>query len=131
MLDASLRRSFFSRTSQGRVIGMESSLGWHSEDKGVFMINQDFKQSDERKKELLEFELMVLQGESGLKENNKALFKEGAQLDFVMGNQHAEQMHVGGQMARNAQDDIFGAQNHTEGALDQESEWKKGKMSKK
>ena len=60
MLDASLRRSFFSRTSQGRVIGMESSLGWHSEDKGVFMINQDFKQSDERKKELLEFELMVL-----------------------------------------------------------------------
>ena len=60
MLDASLRRSFFSRTSQGRVIGMESSLGWHSEDQGVFMINQDFKQSDERKKELLEFELMVL-----------------------------------------------------------------------
>lgn len=39
MLDASLERSFFSRTADGKIIGMDSSLGWHSENQGVFMIN--------------------------------------------------------------------------------------------
>jgi len=64
MLDASFQNSFFSRRSDGRIIGMEqSSLGWHSEDRGVFMINQDFKQSDELKKQIQEFELAVLSGE--------------------------------------------------------------------
>ena len=52
MLDASLDRSFFSRTGEGKIIGMESSLGWHNEDSGVFMINQNFKQSDRLKTEL-------------------------------------------------------------------------------
>ena len=42
---------------------METSLGWHSEDRGVFMINQDFKQSDDLKKQLQEFELSILSGE--------------------------------------------------------------------
>ena len=32
MLDASLNRSFFSRSQDGKIIGMESSLGWHNED---------------------------------------------------------------------------------------------------
>jgi len=39
MLDAALPRSFFSRNHTGRIIGMESSLGWHNEEQGVFMIN--------------------------------------------------------------------------------------------
>ena len=42
---------------------MESSLGWHSEDRGVFMINQDYKLSDTIKNQLQEFELLVLAGE--------------------------------------------------------------------
>ena len=32
MLDASLDRSFLSRSQDGKIIGMESSLGWHNED---------------------------------------------------------------------------------------------------
>ena len=38
-VDASLKRSFFSRTDSGKIIGMESSLGWPCEDIGVSMIN--------------------------------------------------------------------------------------------
>ena len=63
MLDATLYNSFFSRRSDGKIIGMESSLGWHSEDRGVFMINQDYKQTDDIKNQLQEFELSVLSGE--------------------------------------------------------------------
>ena len=62
MLDASCYTSFFSRRSDGKIIGMESSLGWHSEDQGVFMINQDYKQSDDIKQQIQEFELQVLAG---------------------------------------------------------------------
>lgn len=47
---------------------MEQSLGWHSEDSGVFMINQDFKQSEEVKKELREFELKILAGDLSAQE---------------------------------------------------------------
>lgn len=63
MLDAALQTPFFSRKSDGKIIGMDSSLGWHSEDKGVFMINQDYKYTDEIKNQLQEFELAVLSGE--------------------------------------------------------------------
>ena len=63
MLDASLYNSFFSRKADGKIIGMESSLGWHSEDRGVFMINQDFKQSEQIKHELQQFELAILAGD--------------------------------------------------------------------
>ena len=65
MLDASLYNSFFSRKANGKIIGMESSLGWHSEDRGVFMINQDYKLSDTIKNQIQEFELSVLAGEKG------------------------------------------------------------------
>ena len=65
MLDASLWNSFFSRKANGKIIGMESNLGWHSEDRGVFMINQDYKLSDTIKNQLQEFELSVLAGEKG------------------------------------------------------------------
>ena len=63
MLDAAQHQSFFSRRANGNIIGVESSLGWHSEDRGVFMINQDYKQSESLKREIQEFELSVLAGE--------------------------------------------------------------------
>lgn len=43
MLDASMDYSFFSRNSDGKIVGMESNVQWHNESKGVFMINQYFK----------------------------------------------------------------------------------------
>jgi hypothetical protein len=39
MLDASLDNSFFSRNFEGQIIGMESGVQWHNENRGVFMIN--------------------------------------------------------------------------------------------
>ena len=62
MLDASCAHSFFSRRHDGKIIGMETSLGWHGEDNGIFMINQDYKQSDEIKKQVQDFELQLLSG---------------------------------------------------------------------
>ena len=44
MLDASLTHPFFSRDANGKIIGMDSGVEWHNESKGVFMINQYFKQ---------------------------------------------------------------------------------------
>ena len=52
MLDASLYRSFFSRSYDGKIVGMDSNLGWHGEEAGVFMINHDFKRTEETKQEL-------------------------------------------------------------------------------
>ena len=63
MLDASLYWSFFARNQEGKVIGLDSNLGWHNEESGVFMINQDFKRSEQMQQELKEFELAVLMGE--------------------------------------------------------------------
>lgn len=45
MLDASLEHPFFSRNAEGNIVGMESNVEWHNESKGVFMINQYFKQN--------------------------------------------------------------------------------------
>ena len=44
MLDASLDHSFFSRNFEGNIIGMENNVQWHNESKGVYMINQYYKQ---------------------------------------------------------------------------------------
>ena len=43
MLDASLDHPFFSRAVDGKIVGMDSSVEWHNETKGVFMINHYFK----------------------------------------------------------------------------------------
>ena len=43
MYDASLTWSFFSRDSKNNLIGMSSNLTWHNENKGLFMINSEFK----------------------------------------------------------------------------------------
>lgn len=39
MLDASLDHSFFSRNNEGQIVGMDSGVEWHNENRGVFMIN--------------------------------------------------------------------------------------------
>ena len=61
MLDASLGYSFFGRDWEGKIIGMETSHGWHNEEKGVFMIKQNFKRSEQLKEQLKEFELSILE----------------------------------------------------------------------
>ena len=72
MMDAALGRSFFTRSHDGKIIGMETSLGWHNEDQGVFMINQDFKQTEETRKNLQKFELNILTGvESTISDDDK------------------------------------------------------------
>jgi hypothetical protein len=43
MYDASLSYSFFARDSRNNLIGMSSNLSWHNENKGMFMINSQFK----------------------------------------------------------------------------------------
>ena len=55
MLDASLQSSFFSRNAEGGIVGMDSGVEWHNENRGVFMINQYYKQQknyDEKIKKL-------------------------------------------------------------------------------
>ena len=44
MLDASLQYSFFCRNFEGSIIGMENNVQWHNESKGIYMINQYYKQ---------------------------------------------------------------------------------------
>ena len=63
MLDASLYYSFFSRRRDGKIIGLDSNLGWHSEENGVFMINQEFKQKESMQKQLHDYELSMITGE--------------------------------------------------------------------
>ena len=63
MLDASSPYSFFGRDYSGKIIGMETNLGWHNEEKGVFMIKQNFKKSEQLKKQLKEFELSILENQ--------------------------------------------------------------------
>lgn len=46
MIDASLENSFFSRSCDNEIIGMDSSLGWHSEQNGLMMINVEQKLSE-------------------------------------------------------------------------------------
>jgi len=57
MMDASLENSFFSRDSSNKIMGMENNLGWHREDRGVFMINQDFKVKESIQGQIRDFEL--------------------------------------------------------------------------
>jgi hypothetical protein len=43
MYDASLTQTFFCRDSNNNLIGMQSNLSWHNENKGLFMINSAHK----------------------------------------------------------------------------------------
>ena len=43
MYDASLTYSFFCRDSSNNLIGMQSNLTWHNENKGLYMINSAYK----------------------------------------------------------------------------------------
>lgn len=43
MLDASLGYSFFARDKNNRMLGMANNLSWHNENRGMFMINSQYK----------------------------------------------------------------------------------------
>ncbi len=43
MYDASLYQSFFARDKDNNLVGMASNLSWHNENKGMFMINSEYK----------------------------------------------------------------------------------------
>lgn len=60
MLDASLCESFFYRDQENKVVGMENNLTWHNENKGLFMINQQYKSDTDYNKLMLEFTNEVL-----------------------------------------------------------------------
>lgn len=47
MMDASLQHSFFKRDAKNNIIGMDSNLSWHNENKGMFMINQLYKSEND------------------------------------------------------------------------------------
>ena len=55
MLDASLYESFFYRDAENKVVGMDNNLTWHNENKGLFMINQQFKTDQNYDQLLLDF----------------------------------------------------------------------------
>ena len=55
MFDASLTSSFFCRDAKNKIIAMESNLTWHAENKGVFMINEQYKNVSDYDKLLLKF----------------------------------------------------------------------------
>jgi hypothetical protein len=55
MYDASLTWSFFSRDSKNNLIGMASNLTWHNENKGLFMINSEFKNQTDFDQLLLKY----------------------------------------------------------------------------
>jgi hypothetical protein len=55
MYDASLTYSFFSRDKNNNLIGMSSNLTWHNENKGLFMINSEFKYSADFDQLLLKY----------------------------------------------------------------------------
>ena len=114
MLDASLQRSYFTRTYTGKIVGMDSSLGWHSEDQGVFMINQDYKQSESLKKELQDFELSILAGntETGLAGDDGQDGKHLLGMDLLHGHDNTL-MDVDAQKAQ--------VQNTTD------EEWRRGR----
>lgn len=43
MVDASMKRPFFARSREGKLIGLNSKFTWHNEQKGALMINKQFK----------------------------------------------------------------------------------------
>ena len=45
MMDASLQHSFFCRDGKNNLIALQSNLSWHNENKGMFMINQQYRDS--------------------------------------------------------------------------------------
>ena len=70
MLDASLQYPFFTRDNQGNIIGMDKNLGWHSENKGVMMINKYFKDGVNVDEQISKFGMKMMD-----------LDKEAAEMD--------------------------------------------------
>lgn len=47
MIDASVRRPFFARNLNNEIIGLDSQAEWHNESKGVMMINNYYKMTND------------------------------------------------------------------------------------
>lgn len=75
MYDASLTHSFFCRDSQNNVIGMSSNLSWHNENKGMFMINSQFKDKTDFDQILLKY------GQELVDEDDQKILESGAQSE--------------------------------------------------
>ena len=56
MIDASLRRPFFARDIQGKVIGAGTNFEWHNECKGYLKISKDYKNIIRKSHELSDSE---------------------------------------------------------------------------
>ena len=52
MIDGALARPFFTRNKENQIIGGDSSAQWHSETKGVLMIDDYHKKMDAKQEEM-------------------------------------------------------------------------------
>lgn len=43
MIDGTLKKPFFLRSKDNRIMGKESKAAWHNEEKGVIMIENYYK----------------------------------------------------------------------------------------
>ena len=82
MIDASLSYPFFSRSSDGKIYGMDSSTEWHNESKqGAFMINQYHKDNYDFSKKVKQLGRRIVQAEEiDDDEKIKRLKEEGIEV---------------------------------------------------
>ena len=83
MIDASLSYPFFSRSSDGKIYGMDSSTEWHNESKqGAFMINQYHKDNYDFSKKVKQLGRRIVQAdEIDDDEKIRRLKEEGIEVD--------------------------------------------------
>src|SRR3569833_3385335 len=82
MMDACLNFSFFSRDSQGNIIGLDSNLGWHNESKGVLMINHYYKENIDYDAQIAKFGKEILELDKDAEINNEE--DEGDDTNFLI-----------------------------------------------
>jgi len=61
MIDGCLQYSFFSRDANGDIIGMDSNLGWHNENKGMMIINEYYKEGVDYENKLAKFGKQIME----------------------------------------------------------------------
>lgn len=63
MIDGTLKKPFFLRSSDNKIMGKESKAAWHNEEKGVMMIENYYKkmqiedEEEAKPEEIIEEEL--------------------------------------------------------------------------
>lgn len=82
MVDGALARPFFTRNKENQIIGGDSSAQWHSETKGVLMID-DYHRKLGEKEELNTKEEMFLQEEEDLEEEEGMDFENEEELEYA------------------------------------------------